>query len=120
MMRICLLFCCLCLAGCGESPKPDAASGKTNAPNNSSGNPITAPVDYLGAVAKGKKTAVKVADLASVRQAIQMFKTEEDRFPKDLNELISKQYIPALPAPPYQMKYQYTAASGEVKIVPVQ
>ena len=43
-------------------------------------------------MAKAKKTSVKVADIASVNQAIQMFKTEEDRYPKDLNELISKGY----------------------------
>jgi hypothetical protein len=103
------------LAGCGDSSKsskPTATSG------GSSGNPVTAPVDYLEAVNKGKKTSIKVADLASVKQAIQMFHTEEDRYPKDLNELISKQYIPALPAPPYKMKYTYSAANGEVNIVP--
>lgn len=81
---------------------------------------MTAPVDYLGAVAKAKKTSIKVADVASLKQAINMFKQEEDRYPKDLNELVAKQYIPALPAPPYQMKYQYDAASGEVKVVPIQ
>ena len=107
------------LAGCGDSSSNGTAAKKdTN--SSSSGNPVTAPVDYLGAVAKAKKTSVKVADIASVNQAIQMFKTEEDRYPKDLNELISKGYIPALPAPPYQMKYQYNAASGEVKIIPIQ
>ena len=101
------------LAGCGgESSAPTASTNK-----QSSGNPITAPVDYLEAVNKGKKTAVKVADLASVRQAIQLFHNEEERYPKDLNELITKQYIPALPAPPYKMKYQYNAANGQVTIV---
>jgi hypothetical protein len=113
----------LLLAGCGDSSQTQSKPAATNTAstdNNSSGNPVTAPVDYLGAVAKGKKTAVKVADLASVKQAIQMFHTEEDRYPKDLNELISKQYIPALPPPPYQMKYQYDANTGEVKIVPAQ
>ncbi len=105
------------LAGCGEKA---AAPAKKADAGNSTGNPITAPVDYLGAVAKAKKTAGKVTDTVSVKQAIQMFKTEEDRFPKDLNELITKQYLPALPPPPYQMKYQYNAANGEVKIVPAQ
>ena len=107
------------LVGCGDSSSPPATAKKDTS-SNSSGNPVTAPVDYLGAVAKAKKTSIKVADLASVKQAINMFKTEEDRYPKDLNELVAKQYIPALPAPPYQMKYQYNAASGEVNIVPIQ
>lgn len=100
------------LVGCGDSSAP--ASG------SSSGNPVTAPVDYLEAVNKGKKNSIKVANLASVKQAVQMFYAEEERYPKDLNELISKQYIPALPEPPYQMKYTYNATNGEVKIIPAQ
>jgi hypothetical protein len=61
-----------------------------------------------------------VTDTASLKRAIDMFKQEEDRYPKDLNELVSKQYMPALPAPPYQMKYQYDPATGNVKVVPAQ
>ncbi len=106
------------LAACGEKASPPG--NKLHGQNNSGGNPITAPVDYLGAVGKAKKTGIKVVDIASVKQAIQMFHAEEDRFPKDLNELITKGYITALPAPPYQMKYQYNAANGDVKIVPIQ
>jgi hypothetical protein len=106
------------LTACGDKPATPPTANKTS--TNTSGNPITAPVDYLGAVAKAKKTGVKVADLASVKQAIQMFHTEEERYPKDLNELISKGYIPALPAPPYQMKYTYNAANGTVNIIPAQ
>jgi hypothetical protein len=106
-------------AGCGDSSKaPETAKKETG--TNASGNPITAPVDYLGAVAKAKKTSIKVVDVASLKQAINMFKQEEDRYPKDLNELVTKQYLPALPAPPYQMKYQYDAANGEVKVLPIQ
>lgn len=108
------------LVGCGEKSAPPATAKKVDTEHNSSGNPVTAPVDYLGAVAKAKKTSVKVVDVASLKRAIEMFKQEEDRYPKDLNELVSKQYMPALPAPPYQMKYQYDAATGDVKVVPVQ
>jgi hypothetical protein len=107
--------------GCGDNSNSSTTAKKsTSATNNSSGNPVTAPVDYLGAVAKAKKTSIKVADIASLKNAINIFKQEEDRYPKDLNELVSKQYIPALPAPPYQMKYNYDAASGAVSIVPIQ
>src|SRR4030095_4952579 len=113
------------LAGCGDSSssataKKPATTNSSATTNNSSGNPVTAPVDYLGAVAQAKKTSIKVADVASLKQAIEMFKQEEDRYPKDLTELVSKKYIPALPATPYQMKYQYNPATGEVKVVPAQ
>jgi hypothetical protein len=111
------------LIGCSNNSSPPAKSsasaGATNSlDNNSSGNPITAPVDYLGAVAKAKKRGASVADLAPLRQAIQVFKTEEERYPKDLKELVTKQYMPAIPAPPYQMKYEYNAANGNVSLVP--
>lgn len=104
------------LAGCGKSePKPAA---KIDLNSNSSGNPVTAPVDYLGAVAKAKKTAVKVLDTASLKQTIMLFHEQEDRYPNDLNELVAKHYVPSLPAPPYQMKFSYNPKTGEVKVVP--
>jgi hypothetical protein len=109
------------VVGCGEkSSAPPVAKKKVDLENNSSGNPVTAPVDYLGAVAKAKRTSIKVVDVTTLKRAIDTFKQEEDRYPKDLNELVSKQYMPALPAPPYQMKYQYDAATGDLKVVPMQ
>jgi len=108
------------LVGCGENATPPATAKKVDTQNNSSGNPVTAPVDYLGAVAKAKKTSVSVVDTASLKRAIDMFKQEEERYPKDLNELVAKQYMPVLPAPPYQMKYSYNPATGDVKVVPAQ
>ena len=108
------------LVGCGEKSAPPATAKKVETQNNSSGNPITAPVDYLGAVAKAKKTSISVVDAASLKRAIDMFKQEEERYPKDLNELVAKQYMPALPAPPYQMKYQYNPATGDLKVVSAQ
>src|ERR1051326_2183951 len=108
------------LVGCGEKSPPPPTAKKVDTQNNSSGNPVTAPVDYLGAVAKAKKTSVSVVDTASLKRAIDMFKKEEDRYPKDLNKLVAKKYMPALPAPPYQMKYQYNPDTGDVKVVPLQ
>jgi hypothetical protein len=113
------------LVGCGEKSAAPPKTGATNTSaasfeNNSSGNPVTAPVDYLGAVAKAKKRGASVADLAPLQEAIKIFKTEEDRFPKDLNELVAKQYMPKIPAPPYQMKYVYNPANGNLSLVPAQ
>src|SRR2546430_7618187 len=61
----------LALAGCGKKEaKPTASS--TNE-NYSSGNPVTAPVDYLGALAKAKKNSEKTIDTVALNQAVQQF-----------------------------------------------
>ncbi|MBI2925287.1 MAG: hypothetical protein HYY24_06230 [Verrucomicrobia bacterium] len=117
MQKELLLLVCagLALSGCGK--KDQAAAPKpTNSPA-ATGNPITAPVDYLGAVSKGQKSAIKTIDTASLNQAIRLFQVEEGRFPKDLNELVTEKYLPALPAAPYGMKIVYDPALGEVKVV---
>lgn len=102
------------LIGCGEK---DPTAKKVDLDNNSSGNPLTAPVDYLGAVSKAKKTAVKVLDVASLTQAIQTFHANEDRYPTSLAELVSTHYLPSIPALPTGMRYNYNPASGLVKVV---
>ena len=103
----------LLLAGCGEKSNPPAPT--TNA--TTEGNPLTAPVDYLAAVAKAKQTAEKTVDVASLNQAIQMFNVDNGRFPKDLNELVTEKYIPRIPAAPYGMKLEYDANTGKVRVV---
>jgi hypothetical protein len=108
-------FSALFLAGCG---KKEEASKPPTTPPAASGNPVTAPVDYLGAVSKAKKLAEKQIDTAALTQHIQLFHAQEGRFPKDLNELVTKGYLSALPKPPYQMKFNYNAQTGEFKVVP--
>jgi hypothetical protein len=102
------------LVGCGQKKEEAPAS------SSSSGNPVTAPVDYLGAVAKAKKSMEGKIDTVTVTQAIQQFAGEKGRFPKDLNELVTAGYLKSLPQPPYGMKLHYNAQSGEVKMVPAQ
>jgi len=112
------LAAALLLSGCG---KKEAAKTNTAATNSTaSGNPITAPVDYLGAVGQAKKFSEKTIDTVSLKQAIDLFYTEEERFPKDLNELVTKRYLPSLPKPPYGMKFQYDAQTGQIKVVKAQ
>jgi hypothetical protein len=108
-----LLVAGLFFVGCKEKSAPQQT---TNAAS-SGGNPITAPVDYLGAVGKAQKTATKTVTSAGLQQAIQMFYAEEGRFPKDLNELVPGQ-IHKVPPAPVGMKYDYDAKAGTLKIVP--
>ena len=101
------------LVGC--SKKDSTGTNSTN--QTASGNPITAPVDYLGAVAKAKHYSEKTIDTASVNQAIQLFYAQEDRFPKDLNELAAKHYIQSVPAAPPGLHWAYNPKTGELKAV---
>jgi len=104
------------LIGCGKK-EAASSSAATNAPV-ASGNPLMAPVDYLGAVAKAKKVSEKTIDTASLNQAVQLFQASEGRLPKDLNELVTEKYLPRLPDAPYGMKIVYNAVNGQVKVVP--
>jgi hypothetical protein len=105
-----LVAAALVLGGCGKeqnSPPPTAAPA-----------PASAPAGYLGALAKGQQTAVKVIDVTSLNQDIQLFNVQEGRNPKDLNELVAMKYVGALPNPPAGMKLVYDAAQGKVSVAP--
>lgn len=109
------------LAGCGNesasSPAPAPGSSTAATSNHSSGNPLSAPVDYLGAVAKGQQSAVKSIDTAQLKQAIQNFQISEDRFPASLQELVTKGHLRQIPAAPNGMKIDYDATTGVARIV---
>ena len=49
---------------------------------------------------------------------IRLFNVQEGRNPKDLNELVTKQYLGALPYAPAGMKLVYDANEGKVSVVP--
>jgi hypothetical protein len=103
----------LFLAGCGKGESGSA--NRTNA--SSSGNPLTAPVDYLGAAGKAKQSASKTLLGAGLDQAIKLFYAETGRFPKDLKEL-TPQYLPAIPPPPAGTQYHYDSKTGVLKVAP--
>jgi len=104
------------LASCGnDSGKP---AQTTNAA--SEGSLVTAPVDYLGAIAKGEQQAVKTVDVASLNKAIQLFQVDLDRYPTNLAELAALKYIPRIPPTPFGTKLDYDPTSGQVKVVKQQ
>ncbi len=109
----------LCLApGCGDA-RQDAAGARPASTNISgSGNPLTAPVDYLGAVGKAQQRSAQVLDMASLSQAIQAFQAGEERSPTSLQELVSEGYLPRLPVAPKGMQFAYQPGSGQVRLVP--
>ena len=109
-----VLLAGLLLSGCGkDAPPPSGATNNTS----SDGNPLAAPVDYLGAVSKAKKTADKTVTAAGIDQAIKMYSAEMGSMPKDLNALVPS-YLPNIPPAPTGMKYDYDPKTGIVKVVP--
>lgn len=107
----------LSMAGCLFSGCSKSDSPSQQKPAGSSGNPLTAPVDYLGAAAQGQKKAIRTLDQAGLNQTVQMFYATEGRYPKDLNELVKPDYLSKLPAPPAGMKFDYNPQTGQVKVV---
>jgi hypothetical protein len=108
----------LIFIGCsGDSNKPSNSATNAPATNASSGSPLTAPVDYLAAAGKAQQTAVKTVDVTSINQAIQLFNVDQGRYPKDLNELVEKKFMPKIPAAPYGTKLAYDANTGKVSVV---
>jgi len=108
-------FFVFALIGCKKAEEPAPAQATNRAA--SSGNPLTAPVDYLGAVAQAKKVSEKTINLAALNNAIQQFYAIEERFPASLNELVEKRYFPSLPTAPVGMKIAYNPKTGEVRMV---
>lgn len=109
-------------SGC-EKKKPDAppapTAKATNAEDRSgfTGNPLTAPAEYISAAGRAQVAADKAIDLAGIKQAVTMFQATEGRYPKDLNELVSSGTMRQLPTAPRGMQIQYDPATGTVKIV---
>ena len=109
----CIFILGLLGSACGDGSKPDIN-------DNSSGNPATAPVDYLGAVNKGRKKAIGDVGLLQVNGALNQFKASNFRPAKSLQELIDEGYLGAIPELPAGKKWKYDPQTGKASIVPAQ
>ncbi|MGE3312893.1 MAG: hypothetical protein AB7O66_23230 [Limisphaerales bacterium] len=108
------------LAGCGNSESTKAAgkeSSSENARPQGAGNPLTAPVDYIGAVGAAQRQAAKTVDLTSLNQAVQAFQAGEERLPKSLQELVTEGYLPRIPAAPKGTQWSYHPPTGQIRVV---
>lgn len=102
---------------CGK-PKDAAPPAATNAA--AAGHPLTAPLDYVGAVGQAGRGAAQTTDLLTLQQAIRAFEAGEGRAPSSLNELVSEGYLPRLPAPPRGMAWSYDPAGRRVTVAPAR
>ncbi len=110
------------LVGCGGGSEADSDADQTatETAESTEGNPLTAPVDYLGAVNQAQKTAGKKLSLVGIQQAIQQFQVMEERFPRNLQEVVSSGYIARLPEVPRGQKLVYNPQTGVVTTGPAQ
>ena len=113
------------VAGCDEpkpapapAPAPSGGDAKAQEHGTTFGNTISAPVDYLDTLNKGKKTAENTIDTTSVNKAIEMFQALEGRNPKDLQELVTSGNIKEIPKDRYGRQLVYDAKTGTVHIDP--
>lgn len=102
------------LLACGD--KSDSAKPGALLTNNGSGNPITAPVDYLGAVNQGRRKAVSQINLNHINQTLQQFALIEGHPAESLQELIKKGYLQSLPVLPKGMELVYDVKLGQVAV----
>lgn len=109
-----LLLVSLFTSACSKSDSADTGDAATN--NYSSGNPITAPVDYLGAVSKGQQKAIGTIDIASISSAINLYYGAEGSYPTNFQELVDNGYMSKVPAPPRGKKFNYDAKTGTVTL----
>jgi PBP1b-binding outer membrane lipoprotein LpoB len=112
-----LLLAGLFLAACSKENPPSASSQPATNTPAAFENPLDAPANYGKALIKAQQTAVKTVDLAALTQAIQLFQVDMDRFPKNLEELVSGKYIGQIPPAPTGMRIVYDPATGTVKMV---
>jgi hypothetical protein len=106
------VFVTLFLMGCGRDP---SQAGSGSEPTR---NPAMAPLDYLSAQGQGKRRSENVVALAQVQKALQEFQVTENRWPKDLEELVRAGLLAAVPSVPAGQRIAYDPATGTVRVVP--
>jgi hypothetical protein len=117
-LAIILVATGLAMTGCGKKAETSQKPPATNTTSTSDTNSyLGGPVDYLGAINRAQKVAIKTIDTASLRKNIDLFFAQEDRYPKDLDELIAKHYLPELPKLPRGMVYDYDPKTGALKVL---
>ncbi len=106
----CVFILVLFGSACGDGANPDINE-------NSSGNPVTAPVDYFGAVNKGRKKAIGEVGLMQVDSDLNKCQGSNFRPAKTLQEVIAGGYLDALPKLPAGMEWHYDPQTGKASIV---
>jgi len=95
-----------------------ACSNDTDPDDHGSGNPTTAPVDYLGAINQGKNKAVIDTALLQVNNALGQYQATNLKPASSLQQLIDDGLLNALPQIPEGAQWQYDPQTGQATVVP--
>ena len=104
------MLAALLFAGCNDPSQSTGAAGEKS-------SAATAPAEYLNNAAKEQRRMVKAVDIAAMNKTVEKFYVQEGRFPKDLLELVEKDYMPRLPLLPERAEWDYDTNSGVVGIL---
>lgn len=115
------LMLALLMSGCGAKEESAApADSSTGSSASTSGNPLTAPVDYLGALAKAKNSSEVKIGTTSIQGGIRMYEAEHGKRPASLDELVKSGHLRSLPKLPPTIKWSYDADTGAVTVESTQ
>lgn len=99
----------LLLTGCNKSGSTTQTPKMANVATNGFGG-------YVKTLGQVEKSSAKTIDVSYLNQAVQLFNTQEGRYPKTLQELVPN-YVGKIPDAPFGYKITYDPDKGEVKVV---
>jgi len=96
------------IVSCGKKHKP--------APESSTLTPGNAIQQYGGVMGKTYQKAKTMDVVLPLKQLVDSFYVQENRYPTSLQELVDKGYIKELPKPPTDREIYYDPATGAVSL----
>ncbi len=103
------------LIGCDQPGGQSQEQQPPRQESRESGNPATAPADYVGAVLNAQQHASVRMSIITVSEAVKGFKAFEGRLPNDLEEVAHM--IPGgIPDLPAGLSFHYDPETGEVTV----
>ena len=96
------------LAACGKKREP--------APESPALTPGNAIEQYGGVMGKTYQKAKAMDMILPLKQLVDSFYVQEDRYPTSLQELVDRGYVKELPKPPAGREISYDPSTGIVRL----
>lgn len=99
------------LVGCEQEDRPRGEDLREGA-----GEAVRAPGDYISTNIRAQQQAEVQMATQSVTQAVRHFQAAEGRNPRNLEELVSEDYLPQIPDLPRGGSFKYNPQTGQVTV----